>query len=192
MSSQASCLVFCARDLHAQLACKQHHGTTTCPLGRSCTAVLASRCECLHNLTMSSRYHQRACNSCNSANMNTCCAVFAGLYPNTWPLPLSRQGLISAAQNPVHQPVPTGPVVIKKQPAYHGPENASAIKTEKVHTKTCQPDLMAASSAASIRSSKILIVRSAVLLIVSHVYPDCQLCFAVTAVWVTAAICYWC
>ncbi|KAL0054150.1 hypothetical protein WJX82_004523 [Trebouxia sp. C0006] len=54
-----------------------------------------------------------------------------GLYPNTWPLPLSRQGLISAAQNPVHQPVPTGPVVIKKQPACHGPENASAIKTEK-------------------------------------------------------------
>ncbi|DBA99084.1 TPA: hypothetical protein ACH3X1_014218 [Trebouxia sp. C0004] len=54
-----------------------------------------------------------------------------GLYPSTWPLPLSRQGLISAAQNPVHQPVPTGPVAIKKQPAYHGPENSSAIKIEK-------------------------------------------------------------
>ncbi len=119
------------------------------------------------------------------------CAVFAGLYPNTWPLPLTRQGLISAAQNPAHQPVPTGPVVIKKQPAYHGPENASAIKTEKVHTKTCQPDLMAASSAVSFRSSKSSIVCSAVLLIVSHVYPACQLCIAVIAIRVTSAICCW-
>ncbi len=95
--------------------------------------------------------------------------MFAGLYPNTWPLPLSRQGLINAAQNPVNQPVPTGPVAIKKQPAYHGQDNSSAIKTEKVHTNTCQPDLMAASSAVSIRPSKIPVVISAVLLVTSHI-----------------------
>ncbi len=64
--------------------------------------------------------------------------------------------------------MPTGPVVIKKQPVYHGPEDASAIKTEKVHIKTCQPDLMPASSAVSIKSSKITILHSAALLSVSH------------------------
>jgi len=119
--------------------------------------------------------------------------VFAGLYPNTWPLPLSRQGLISAAQNPVHQPVPTGPVVIKKQPACHGPENASAIKTEKVHTNTN----------ASARPHGCQLCREHQV----KQNPACPQCYpafcesqewdrrldiAVTAIWVTAAICYWC
>ncbi len=56
----------------------------------------------------------------------------AGLYPNTWPLPLTTQGLMEAAQNPVNQPTPTGPVAVKKQPAYHGPDGTSVIKAEKV------------------------------------------------------------
>jgi hypothetical protein len=34
------------------------------------------------------------------------CAVFTGLHPSTWPLPLTREGLHRAAQDPTPQPMP--------------------------------------------------------------------------------------
>lgn len=57
----------------------------------------------------------------------------SGLYPSTWPLPLTRQGLNEAARNPMIQPLPSGPVSVKKQ--HHvpnGEEHAPVIKAEKV------------------------------------------------------------
>ena len=56
----------------------------------------------------------------------------AGLYPGYWPLPLTRQGLAEAARNPVLQPVPTGPVTVKRQPNSHGSDGGTTIKAEKV------------------------------------------------------------
>ena len=55
-----------------------------------------------------------------------------GLYPSTWPLPLTRQGLAEAAQNPVLQPIPTGPVAVKRQSSHHGSDGGPTIKAEKV------------------------------------------------------------
>ena len=56
----------------------------------------------------------------------------AGLFPHTWPLPLTRQGMIDAAQNPTPQPLPIGPMAVKKQPIHHAQDGPPVIKTEKV------------------------------------------------------------
>ena len=56
----------------------------------------------------------------------------AGLYPSTWPLPLTKQGLAAAAQNPVLQSLPSGPVPVKRQPNHYGSDGAVTIKAEKV------------------------------------------------------------
>lgn len=54
-----------------------------------------------------------------------------GLFPQTWPLPLTRQGLMEAAQNPIPQAVPTGPISVKRQPSYHNQDGPPVVKAEK-------------------------------------------------------------
>ena len=57
--------------------------------------------------------------------------------PQTWPLPLTRQGLMEAAQNPIPQAVPTGPVSVKRQPSYHNQDGPPLVKAEKVCSNNC-------------------------------------------------------